>query len=149
LLSGGSFCLIFLFVFFQRWRLELFGFCVSCTYILDPPVHALLHHPFLLTLLSFWIVETSLLPKQPPLPNLKRLQHPLPPHPRPLNQTPLLPMLQIHTPSLISLARHMRHIDRNENISLLPLKPNQREQDGDEIRLVGAALLFGTGWGGC
>jgi hypothetical protein len=89
-----------------------------------------------------------LLPKKPPLPNLKSLQNPLPIPARLLNQTPLPPMLQIYAPSFI-FAGNMRHIDRNENISLLPLQPNQRQQNRHEIRLVGAALLFGAGRRGC
>jgi hypothetical protein len=52
-------------------------------------------------------------------------------------------MLQIHAPSLV-LARNMRNINRDKNISLLILKANKREQDRHKIRLIGAALLFGA-----
>ena len=52
-------------------------------------------------------------------------------------------MLQIHATSLV-LARDMRDIDSDEDISLLIRKTDKSEQNSHEIRLVGAALLFGA-----
>ena len=52
-------------------------------------------------------------------------------------------MLQIHAACIV-LPNNVRNIDRNENVGLLIHKANQREHDGHELRLVGAALLFGA-----
>jgi hypothetical protein len=145
--AGWLFVVHSLSLCFPALASGVFGFCVFCIYLIQCtcPSYFLFcfHSPP-----AQHSTKPSLLPKKSPLPNLKSLQNPLPIPARLLNQTPLPPMLQIHAPSLI-LPLYMRHIDRNENISLLPLQPNERQQNRHEIRLVGAALLFGAGRRGC
>lgn len=88
----------------------------------------------------------SLLPKQAPLLDLKRLQYPLSPLARLLQQRPHLAMLQIHASSL-KLPSNMRDIDGNKHISLLLHQPNQSKHNHHELWLIGSALLFGA-WRG-
>ena len=53
-------------------------------------------------------------------------------------------MLQIHTACFV-LPNNVRNIDRDKYVGFLIHETNQREHDGHEFRLVGAALLLGAG----
>lgn len=140
----GFCCCCLIFVGSQRWRLGLSGFEDYASSSV-PTTHFLLL--VFRTLLSTPSIGL-LLPEQPPLLDFESLQESLPVLARLLEQSSLFAMFQIHTSSSI-LARHMRHINRNKNISLLIHKPNKRKQNRHEIRLVSATLLFGAWWRGC
>ena len=55
-------------------------------------------------------------------------------------------MLQIHTARFV-LPNNVRNIDRDKHVSFPINETDQREHDGHELGLVGAALLFGAGRG--